>query len=95
MFDASGILVRVLEQREKGELNGKGWHEGGCFGNRDGHHRDTVAVSALPATIPSYFTTNYPKDTLNMRLLTVTTAMWLLVWSVVYLSLLLPVQVLL
>lgn len=68
-FSANGIFVKILEQREKGDLDGKGWHEGGCFGNRDGHHRDTIALSALPASITTYFTTNYPKDTLKHALI--------------------------
>jgi hypothetical protein len=63
-FDASGNFVRVLEQRDRQDLTGKGYHEGGCFGNRDGLHRDTVSLAKLPAAILSYFTTNYPKDTL-------------------------------
>ncbi len=63
-FDASGNFVRVLEQREGHDLEGKGWHEGGCFGNRDGHQHDTIAISSLPAAITAYFATNYPQDTL-------------------------------
>jgi hypothetical protein len=64
LFNSSGVLVRVLEQRERGDLDGDGWHHGGRYGNRDGQHRDTVALSALPSAITSYFTTNYPQDTL-------------------------------
>jgi hypothetical protein len=64
LFNASGTLERVLEQREGGDLNGHGWHEGGRFGHRDGLHGDTVALSALPAAIATYFTDNYPQDTL-------------------------------
>ncbi|MDR3714256.1 MAG: hypothetical protein P4L51_15670 [Puia sp.] len=64
LFNASGVLVSVLEQRERGDLNGNGWHEGGRYSNRDGQHRDTVAISALPAAITSYFATGYPGDTL-------------------------------
>lgn len=63
-FDASGNFVRVLEQREGHDLEGNGWHEGGRFNGRDGMHRDTVALTSLPATILSYFTVNYPQDTL-------------------------------
>lgn len=64
-FDASGNFVRVLEQREGRDLEGdEGWHHGGCFEWRDGHHRDTIALSALPASITSYMATNYPNDTL-------------------------------
>ena len=63
-FDASGNFLKVLEQREGHDLSGNGWHEGGCFNDRDGRHRDTVALTSLPATILSCFTTNYPGDTL-------------------------------
>jgi len=68
-FDANGNFVRVLEQRERGDLNGRGWHEGGCFDNRDGHHRDTIAITSLPVTITTYFSSNYPNDTLKHVLL--------------------------
>ncbi len=64
LFNASGVLVRVLEQRQSGDLNGNGWHEGGRYGNRDGRQKDTVAISALPPAITSYFMTDYPGDTL-------------------------------
>jgi len=64
-FDASGNFVLVFEQREGHDLkDDKGWHLGGCFGNRDGEHHDTLAVSALPTAIKTYFATNYPTDTL-------------------------------
>ena len=63
-FDASGNFVAVLEQREGADLNGPGWHQGGCFADRDSAHVDTIALSALPTTIKTYFTTNYPTDTL-------------------------------
>ena len=63
-FNANGIFVRVLEQREGHDLMGKGWHDGGCFENRNGGHKDTLTISALPAAIKSHFATNYPTDTL-------------------------------
>ncbi len=63
-FNASGVFVAVLEQREGHDLMGKGWHDGGCFGNRDGGHKDTLAISGLPSAIKSYFASNYPTDTL-------------------------------
>jgi len=63
-FDANGVFVAVLEQREGHDLMGKGWHDGGCFGNRGGNFKDTLAVSALPTAIKTYFATNYPTDTL-------------------------------
>ena len=63
-FDASGNFVAVLEQREGKDLNGHGWHHGGRFEDRGGSKKDTVALSALPAAIKTYFTTNYAQDTL-------------------------------
>lgn len=64
-FDAAGGFVKVLEQREKGDLDGRGWHEGGRFCERNGLQRDTVALSALPASILTYMSANYPQDTLQ------------------------------
>jgi Putative beta-lactamase-inhibitor-like, PepSY-like len=63
-FDASGNFINVLEQREGRDLTNSGWHEGGRFCDRDGKHRDTVQLASLPADILSYFTANYPQDTL-------------------------------
>ncbi|MES2274957.1 MAG: PepSY-like domain-containing protein [Bacteroidota bacterium] len=63
-FDAAGAFVSVLEQRERADHDGPGWHPGGRFDNRDGMHPDTIALSALPATIKSYITANYSTDTL-------------------------------
>jgi len=63
-FDVTGAFVSVLEQREPNDHQGPGWHPGGRFDNRNGLHGDTIAVSALPATIKSYFTANYSGDTL-------------------------------
>jgi hypothetical protein len=53
-----------LEQREKADINGPGWHNGGRFEKRNGLHKDTVAFSALPAAVTAYFTANYASDTL-------------------------------
>jgi hypothetical protein len=53
-----------LEQRERGDLNGTGHHRGGRFEHRDGLHRDTIAIAALPSAIINYFATNYSTDTL-------------------------------
>jgi hypothetical protein len=64
-FKATGGFTAVLEQREDHDLDGPGWHEGGIFGDRDGHHRDTIAITTLPAAIITYMTTNYPTDTLK------------------------------
>ncbi|HEX8019236.1 PepSY-like domain-containing protein [Mucilaginibacter sp.] len=63
-FTATGTFVNTLEQREGRDLKGPGWHLGGPFDNRDGKHRDTVAISALPTAVSSYFSTTYPTDTL-------------------------------
>lgn len=63
-FDASGAFIQVLEQRERGDHDGPGWHMGGRFDNRNGMHPDTIALSALPTAIKSYFTANYATDTL-------------------------------
>ncbi len=63
-FDADGDFVKVLEQREKGDLSGPGHHRGGRFEHRDGKGRDSVAFAALSASITSYFSDNYPTDTL-------------------------------
>ena len=68
-FDANGVFVSILEQREGHDLDGKGWHEGGRFGDRDGHHRDTIALTALPSAIITYFSSNYPNDTLKHALI--------------------------
>ncbi|GAB4091461.1 PepSY-like domain-containing protein [Flaviaesturariibacter terrae] len=64
LFNASGAFVRVLEQREPGDLQGAGWHHGGRFEHRDGLGRDSIALSALPGGITAYLSANYPGDTL-------------------------------
>ncbi len=63
-FKADGTFVKVLEQRERGDINGNGWHLGGRFEKRNGQHKDTVALATLSAGIKGYFTTNYAGDTL-------------------------------
>jgi hypothetical protein len=63
-FTADGTFVSILEQRAGHDLMGQGWHRGGPFDDRDGKHRDTIAISALPAAVTSYFKTTYPTDTL-------------------------------
>jgi hypothetical protein len=63
-FDSTGAFVKVLEQREKGDLDGNGWHLGGRFEHRDGKGRDSIALSALPSAISAYFAANYASDTL-------------------------------
>lgn len=64
-FNAAGRFIEVLEQREGRDIDGKGWHEGGKFGDRDGNHRDTIALSALPASVKTYMSANYASDTLK------------------------------
>jgi len=63
-FAADGTFVKVLEQMTGHDRGGKGWHAGGPFSDRSGNGRDTIALSAVPSTVLSYFTTNYPTDTL-------------------------------
>lgn len=63
-FDAEGNFIKIFEQRERGQLMGKGWKRGGRFDGRDGQHRDTIALSALSATIKTYFLVNYTQDTI-------------------------------
>jgi hypothetical protein len=67
LFDGTGAFIRVLEQIEKGDEDNDGWHRGGRFCDRDPNERerDTISLSALPASILSYITTNYPNDSLE------------------------------
>lgn len=64
LFDSTGNFVKVLEQREKGDLDGKGWHDGGRFCDRNGLQKDSVALNALPTSVSGYLSANYPQDTL-------------------------------
>src|SRR5258705_2731702 len=64
LLDSSGNFVKILEQREKRDLDGRGWHDGGRFCDRDGRQKDTIALNALPSSILSYLATNYPQDTI-------------------------------
>ncbi|NEU09553.1 hypothetical protein GZH53_14600 [Flavihumibacter sp. R14] len=64
-FNAAGEFVKVMELREGDELrgrHGKG-HDRGIFRN-EGRSMDTIALSALPAIVTSYFRTSYAADTL-------------------------------
>ena len=63
-FKADGTFVKVLEQRERADINNNGWHPGGRFEKRNGQQKDTVAVASLSATIRGYITANYASDTL-------------------------------
>ena len=62
-FDSDGNFQKVLEQRERGDLEGGGWHHGGRFHHRDGLQKDTVALANLPVSIQTYLTANYGADT--------------------------------
>jgi hypothetical protein len=64
LFNADGTFKKVLEQREKDDLDGNGWHLGGLFEDRDGKCKDTVALNDLPALIKTYMANNYGGDTL-------------------------------
>jgi len=64
LFNADGTFKKVLEQREKDDLEGDGWHLGGLFEDRDGKCKDTVALNDLPSLIKTYMATSYSGDTL-------------------------------
>lgn len=64
LFDANGNFEKVLEQREPGDLYGNGRHHGGRYRNRNGQQQDSISIAALPSSITSYMTSNYPMDTL-------------------------------
>ncbi len=63
-FKADGSFVKVLEQREKGDVHGNGWHKGGRFEKRGGDKKDTVALNNLPSAVTAYLSANYATDTL-------------------------------
>lgn len=65
-FTSTGTFVNVLEQKDGANMGGggKGWHPGGPFSDRGGVQQDTLAISAIPTTVLTYFTTTYPTDTL-------------------------------
>lgn len=64
-FTAAGDFVNVLEQRAGDDIKrGRPFHPGGPFGNRNGQHPDTVALSAIPTAVSGFFSTTYPTDTL-------------------------------
>ena len=66
-FTTAGVFVAVLEQEAGADLgSGPGCHDGGPFDNRGGFHPDTIALSAIPTAVKTYFTTTYPKDTLSV-----------------------------
>ena len=65
-FNASGSFVSVLEQMLGQDIgNPQGCHPGGPFGDRQGGPpKDTIALSAIPSAVLTYFDTTYPTDTL-------------------------------
>lgn len=63
-FNADGSFKKVLEQREKKDVRGKGWHLGGRFQNRSGLMQDTIGLDRIPAVIMTFFKTSYATDTL-------------------------------
>jgi len=63
-FTTAGVFVSVQELCAGADLGGApGFHPGGPFDNRSGNP-DTVALSAIPAVVQTYFTTTYATDTL-------------------------------
>lgn len=62
-FDNTGVFIEVLEQREKGDLEGRGWPHNGHFDDRFGIQKDTITLS-VPSPILLYITANYAADTL-------------------------------
>lgn len=64
-FKADGTFKKVLEQRDKKDIWGKGWHLGGHFQHRNGMMQDSIALSALPASVQAFFKATYASDTLT------------------------------
>ena len=66
-FTTTGVFVAVLEQEAGEDLGGgQDCHDGGPFDNRGGFHADTIALSAIPTAVKTYFATTYPTDTLTV-----------------------------
>ncbi len=65
-FSTTGTFENVLEQMDGRDMGhgGKGWHPGGPFCDRGGIQHDTLALSAIPTAVLTYFTSTYPTDTL-------------------------------
>ena len=56
-FSADGTFVSVLEQRAGDDIKGgRPFHPGGPFGNRNGQHPDTIALSAVPTVVSVSYT---------------------------------------
>lgn len=69
-FDIDGNLVKVLEQREKADLNNDGWHSGGLFEDRGGSTNNTIDINSLPDEIKNYMANTYPDETISKALKT-------------------------
>lgn len=65
-FSTTGAFENVLEQMDGRDMGhgGKGWHAGGPFCDRGGIQHDTLALSAIPSAVLTYFTSTNPTDTL-------------------------------
>ncbi|MFN5360474.1 MAG: hypothetical protein ACK5CC_07035 [Bacteroidota bacterium] len=63
-FSVDGTFKKVLEQREKDDLDNDGWHPGGLFDERDGANRDNIDLALLPDEIKNYLSANYTEDSL-------------------------------
>ncbi len=63
-FNADGTFKKILEQREKKDIRGKGWHLGGRFQHRNGLMKDTIALNAIPANVTAFFKATYAGDTI-------------------------------
>lgn len=70
-FDANGNFVKVLEQRQGRDIfDGRRFHHGGCFDDRDGLGRDSIAIANLPAAITTYIATTFSTDTIVKAFIT-------------------------
>ncbi|MBK0382129.1 PepSY-like domain-containing protein [Pedobacter sp. SD-b] len=70
-FGADGSFLKVLELREGIDLRfNRDHHDGGCFDDRDGKQRDSLAIANLTQNIKAYMSSNYPSDTLKAAWLT-------------------------
>jgi hypothetical protein len=63
-FTTAGIFEKVLEQQDGNQMRGQPWQPGEPFGDRKAPVMDTIALSAIPSAVLSYFESAYPDDTL-------------------------------
>lgn len=64
-FKTDGTFVSVLEQRIGDDLkHDRRFHAGGPFGDRGGPGKDTLALSAIPLKVKTFFMGSYAADTL-------------------------------